>query len=87
MYRERTLVTDLKYRPEDFVFLLSFVGGVLGIFHLIAEFKQGIFKIVKARWRRLAIARRSDWGHDVSVSGMVFCEVEGTLEEKREAYR
>lgn len=58
-----TLVTDLEYGPEDFVFLLSFMGGVLGIFHLIAELKQGIFEIVEASWGRLAIARGANGRH------------------------
>ena len=58
-----TLVTDLEYGPEDFVFLLSFMGGVLGIFHLIAELKQGIFEIVEASRGRLAIARGANGRH------------------------
>lgn len=62
-------MTDLEYGPEDFVFLLSFVGGVFGIFHLIAELEQGIFEIVKASGRRLAIARRADGRHFRGIVG------------------
>jgi len=62
---KRTLVTDLEYGPENFIFLLSFMRGILCILHLIAEFKQGIFDIVEARWWRFAIARGADWRHGV----------------------
>ena len=64
-------MTDLEYRPEDFVFFLSFVRGILGIFHFIAELEQGIFEIVKASGGRLAIARGSDGRHDWSEDVMV----------------
>lgn len=37
--------------------------GVFGIFHLIAEFKQGIFDIVEAIWGGLAGSRAADRRH------------------------
>lgn len=34
----RTLVTDLKDRPEHLVPFLAFMWSIFGVFHLIAEF-------------------------------------------------
>lgn len=58
-----TLMTDLEYRPENFIFLLSFMRCILRILHLVAEFQQGIFKIVEASGRRFAIAGSADRRH------------------------
>ena len=52
-------MTDLKYRPQNLMSFLSFVGSVLGVLHLITEFEEGVFNIVKAiRWG-FAITRRT----------------------------
>jgi len=50
------LVGDLEDGPENFLPLLAFVGGVLGVFHLGAELEERVFDVVEALWWGLAIA-------------------------------
>lgn len=69
---KRTLVTDLEYRPENFIFLLSFMRRILSILHLIAELQQGIFNVVEAGGWWFAIASGADWRHD---GGCSRCEI------------
>lgn len=57
--KKPTLMTDLKYRPQNLVSLLALVRCVLGVLHLVAEFEQRVFQVVEAVWRRFAITRRS----------------------------
>lgn len=52
-----TLVSDLKYWPQNLIPLLSFVRGILCILHLVAEFEEGVFDVIKAIRRWLATAR------------------------------
>jgi len=59
-----TLVADLEDGPENFVFLLSLMRSILGIFHLIAELEQSIFDIVEAGRRRFAISGCANGRHD-----------------------
>jgi hypothetical protein len=49
-------MANLENRPKNLMFLLSLVRRILGIFHLIAEFQQGIFYVVEACWWGFAIA-------------------------------
>jgi len=44
--------------------LLALVTRVLGVFHLIAEFKKRVLDVVEPSWWGLAHARRADWRHD-----------------------
>lgn len=57
-------MADLEYRPENFIFLLSFMRCVFRILHFVAEFQQGIFNIVEAGGRRFAIAGSANWRHN-----------------------
>lgn len=52
----RTLVANLKNRPENLVFLLSLVRRILCVLHFIAKLQQGIFYVVEACWWGFAIA-------------------------------
>lgn len=59
----RTMMGDLKDGPENFMTLFAFVCGVLGVFHLVAEFQEGVFDVVEAvRWG-FAVARGAYWRH------------------------
>lgn len=85
----RTLMRDLEDGPLHFVLLFAFVAGVFGVFHLVGELEEGVFEVVEAIWRRLAVLRGADGGHgggvdaDVRVSSgrprpvlLVRCEVD-----------
>lgn len=65
--------------------LLAFVRGVFGIFHLIAEFKEGIFDIVEAIWGGLAGSRAADRRH-VGAFGELCFQINrrGRIEVSRE---
>jgi len=54
---DHTLVGDLKNRPQDLMSFFPLVRRILGIFHLVAKFKEGILYVIKTIWRWLAIAR------------------------------
>ena len=56
-------MTDLEYRPEDLVFLLSFMRCVFRILHFVAEFQQCVFEIVETSGRRFAIAGSANRRH------------------------
>jgi hypothetical protein len=45
------------------VLLLALVRGVLGILHLVCELEEGVFDVVEALWRRLAVAGRAKGRH------------------------
>ena len=63
----RTLMSDLKYGPKHLVLLLAFVTGILGVFHLVAEFQQSVFDVLEAiRWR-FAVFGGPDSGHLVEL--------------------
>lgn len=59
----RTLVGDLEDGPGHFVLLLAFVAGVLGVFHFVGEFEEGVFDVFEAVWWGLAVLSCSDRGH------------------------
>ena len=65
----RTLVSDLEDWPQNLLSLLPFMRSILGIFHLIAKFKQSVLDIVEAIWWRLSISRRSYWRHGDGLLG------------------
>jgi hypothetical protein len=79
----RTLMGDLEDRPQHLVLLLALVRGVLGVFHLVGELEEGVFDVVEALWRRLAVARCakgrhvcwSPFGADVFVGGKRSCDL------------
>lgn len=50
-------MSDLEYRPQNFMPLLALMRSILCILHLVTELEQGVFYVVKAVWRRLAVAR------------------------------
>lgn len=56
--------------------LLALMRRVFRVFHLVAEFQQGIFDIVKALWRGFAIAggayRRHIGKRDFSLLSSIF---------------
>jgi hypothetical protein len=56
-------MTYLENRPEHFMPLLALVRRVLGVFHFIAEFEEGILDIVEARRGRFLVARCSYGWH------------------------
>lgn len=58
-----TLVRDLKDRPQHLVLLLALVRGVLGVLHLVAELEEGVFDVVEALGRRLAVFRGAERRH------------------------
>lgn len=59
----RTLVRDLKDRPQHLVLLLALVRGVLGVFHFVAELEQRVFDVVETLGRRLAVFRSAEGRH------------------------
>ena len=59
----RTLVGDLEDRPQHLVLFLAFVRGVFGILHLVRELEEGVFDVVEALGRRLAVARGAEGRH------------------------
>jgi hypothetical protein len=59
----RTLMGDLKDRPQHLVLLLALVRGVLGVLHLVGELEQRVFDIVEALWGRLAVAGCAEGRH------------------------
>lgn len=54
--------------------LLPLMRRVLGIFHLVAEFEEGVFDVVEASGWGLAHTRGADWRH----SGWVWLMFPGT---------
>lgn len=54
---------NLEDGPEGLVALFALVGGVLGVFHLVAEFEEGVFDVVEAGGRGFAGAGGADGGH------------------------
>lgn len=54
VYVSRPLMGNLENRPQHLILLLPFVGGVLGIFHLVCKLEEGVLYIFEAiRWRLL----------------------------------
>lgn len=49
-----TLMAYLKNRPQHLVFLLALMRCILGVFHLVVEFEEGIFYVVEAGRRGFA---------------------------------
>lgn len=65
----RTLMCDLEDGPRHLVLLLSFVGCILSVLHLVLEFEQRVFDVLKAlRWSLLRGACRADWWHGCGCS-------------------
>jgi len=56
-------MTDLEYWPQDLGAPLSFVRGVLSVFHRVAELEERVFDVVEAVGGRLASARGADGWH------------------------
>lgn len=47
----RTLVGDLKHRPQHLMLLSALMRRVLCILHLVGEFQERVFNVVKSlRW-------------------------------------
>jgi hypothetical protein len=59
------------------VLLLALVRGVLGIFHLVGELEEGVFDVVEALWRRLAVAGCAKGRHVCFLSFRVYVSVGG----------
>ena len=59
----RTLVRDLKNGPQHLVLLFAFVGGVLGVFHLVLKLEERVFDVFKAVGRGLAVFGCADGWH------------------------
>jgi len=49
-------MTYLKDGPHNFMALLALVCGIFGVFHLVAEFEERVFDVVKTGWWGLARA-------------------------------
>jgi hypothetical protein len=48
---------DLEDGPQHLVLLLAFVARIFGVLELVLELEQGIFDVLKAIRRRLAVLR------------------------------
>lgn len=59
----RTLMSDLENGPQNLMPLLALMRRILSILHLVAEFEERIFKIVKSIGWWLATASRPYWWH------------------------
>lgn len=55
---------DLEDGPQSLVAFLALVCSSFRVFHLVLEFEQGVFDVVKAFWWRFLVAAcASDGGH------------------------
>lgn len=54
---------DLEDRPQHLMLLLALVRSVLGVLHLVRELEQGVFDVVEAIGRRLAVTRGAEGRH------------------------
>lgn len=63
IWKKLTLMSDLKNRPQDLMPLLALVRRVLGVFHLVTKFQQGVFEVLEPVGRGFAGARGADWRH------------------------
>lgn len=79
-------MTDLENRPQYFMPLLALVRSVLGVFHLVGEFEQGVFDVVKAVWWRLAVACGADGRHGC-VRWLGLEEAGGSRGQDKKGYR
>lgn len=71
----RTLMGDLENGPQNLMPLLALMRRILSILHLVAEFEEHIFKVVKSiRWW-LATASRPYWWHIGKRSDQKVCKL------------
>lgn len=54
---------DLEDGPHHLMLLLAFMRGVFGVLELVGEFEKGVFNVVEAIWRGLAVSGAADRRH------------------------